>query len=53
MEHYLKNPKELAAKRNAGIEYVRNNTSWEKEAEKVAGYIKNGLAEDEKKITEE
>lgn len=49
MEYYLKNNEALNRKREAGIMYA-TNTSWEREAEKVAEFIRNSVEKDEKNL---
>ncbi len=46
MEYYLKNPQELEKKRKAGAEFAAQ-TSWEKEAGKVAEFIQKSVLADE------
>lgn len=47
IEYYFNNPQELDNIRKKGLEFVKN-TSWEKEADKVKGYILEALKEDNK-----
>lgn len=49
MEFYLNNEDALKEKRAKGIAYA-SNTSWEKEAEKVAVFIRESVKKDELKL---
>lgn len=49
MEFYLKNDEALNEKRAAGIAYAAD-TSWEKEAQKVAKFIRESVSKDEESL---
>ena len=46
----LNDPERLARMRKAGLEFARNYTTWEKEADKVYGYVNKWIKEDLAKI---
>lgn len=48
MEYYLKHPDKLAQIRAKGLAFAQN-TSWDREAEKVKEAILRGIEEDEAK----
>lgn len=48
--YYLQNKEELAEIRRRGMQFA-NDTSWEKEGDKVIAAVKKGIEEDEKNIS--
>ena len=48
--YYLEHTEELAEIRKRGMQFA-NDTSWEKEGDKVVAVVKKGIEEDEKNIS--